>query len=128
MTDEEIADLWIKYELKENPAEDDPDFLAYEVLSGLEHKNPERLFRILRLIVDKNDTEKILGMVAAGPLEDLIVGEHGDKFVDRVLDLARQDKRWRRILGGVWVGRSEDTDVQKRIRDAIQLYFPNGTP
>lgn len=54
------------------------------------------------------------GMLAAGPLEDL-VAQHGETFIDRIEALAGASQRWRFILSGVWSQGEQDTDVWCRV-------------
>jgi hypothetical protein len=55
----------------------------------------------MEMILDLDGTDTILSNLGAGPLEDLLV-VHGDKFIDRVELLARQDRQFRKSLGIVW--------------------------
>ena len=66
-------------------------------------------------ILARNPPEPILGVLAAGPLEDLI--HHvGPKFIDRIELQARQDPAFRHLLGGVWA--SGTTDIWARVEAA----------
>jgi hypothetical protein len=46
-------------------------------------------------------SEEVLGVLAAGPLEDLI-HDKGDDFIERIELLARRDPAFRLLLRGVW--------------------------
>jgi len=47
-------------------------------------------------------------MLAAGPLEDLL-SSFGPDYIDRVETLARDDGRFKLLLGGVWrLGMTDD--------------------
>jgi hypothetical protein len=59
-------------------------------------------------------SDSILGNLAAGPLEDLLV-DHGPEFIDRVEILARQDRQFRRLLGAVWQNAMSD-DLWNRVK------------
>ncbi len=54
--------------------------------------------------------------LAAGPLEDLLVG-HGQEYIDRVVSLAVQSEKFNDLLGGVW-GDRMDPEVWSRIESA----------
>jgi chorismate synthase len=75
---------------------------------------PEAAWRILLIVwplVKSNDDA--LGLLAAGPLEDLIA-DHGARLIDRIEDLARRDIDFARLLGGVWQSSTPD-DIWSRI-------------
>ena len=52
-------------------------------------------------ILARNPSDQVIGMLAAGPLEDLIHG-FGPIFIDRIERQARQDRQFLELLGGVW--------------------------
>ena len=49
----------------------------------------------------ETEAQRILGMTAAGPIEDLL-SYHGPDFIDRVEAEAKRDPRMSWTLGGVW--------------------------
>jgi hypothetical protein len=61
-------------------------------------------------------SDKAFGMIAAGPLEDLIA-DYGDLYIDRIEVLARKNPRFNYLLGGVWKNASKN-DVWKRVENA----------
>jgi len=62
---------------------------------------PEDCWRAILEVLSKQPPESVLGLLAAGPLEDLI-HLHGTRFVDRIELLARQKPAFRELLRGVW--------------------------
>jgi hypothetical protein len=52
-------------------------------------------------ILSLNPPQSVIGVFAAGPLEDLIA-DHGAEFIDRVELEARRSPAFRYLLGGVW--------------------------
>jgi hypothetical protein len=54
-------------------------------------------------ILSRKPSESIIGMLAAGPLEDLI-DSCGPEFIERIELQARRDPAFRHLLGGVWAG------------------------
>ncbi len=63
--------------------------------------DPEDIWLVILRVLAKSPPEEVLGVVAAGPLEDLIHYK-GDDFIDRIELLARRDPAFRLLLRGVW--------------------------
>ena len=68
-------------------------------------------------VLSRNPGEQVLGMLAAGPLEDLIE-YHGTDFIDRIEDEARRSPIFRELLGNVW--ESSTPEVWGRIEKLQQ--------
>src|SRR5437868_974780 len=62
---------------------------------------PELLWRFILAAYRRELSEHVFGMLAAGPLEDLLSG-YGPKYIDGVEALAREDERFKLLLRGVW--------------------------
>jgi hypothetical protein len=98
-SDEEIADIYLRHwELKQ-----DEDFWAFQEADEIVRYDPERGWRLTRLLISKATSDEALGYVAAGPLEDLI-HSRGSEFMETVASAARNDKRLQLALTGVWLG------------------------
>ena len=52
-------------------------------------------------ILSRSPSEPVIGILAAGPLEDLIDAS-GHEFIERIELQARRDPAFRHLLGGVW--------------------------
>lgn len=52
-------------------------------------------------ILSRNPPEPVIGVLAAGALEDLI-DDYGPQFIDRIELEARRNPAFRHLLGGVW--------------------------
>ncbi|KAB7768787.1 DUF6869 domain-containing protein [Xanthomonas maliensis] len=52
-------------------------------------------------VLSRNPPELVVGVLAAGPLEDLI-DRYGPEFIERIELQARRDPAFRHLLGGVW--------------------------
>ncbi|VAV88873.1 hypothetical protein MNBD_ALPHA07-1799 [hydrothermal vent metagenome] len=96
---------------------------AYNCLDNLHMDNPELAFRIILMMAGTLTSQMQASMVAAGPLEDLIANK-GCVFIDRIEALARQSKRFRYILSGVWSQGRSNTPDWKRIA-ALQATGPH---
>ena len=64
----------------------------------------------------KTEAQKVCGQLAAGPIEDLL-SFHGERFIDKFEDEARQDRRMAWVLGGVWQFKMTD-DIWNRVQRA----------
>lgn len=62
---------------------------------------PELAWQAIVTALEQPRMEAHLGLLAAGPLEDLL-SKHGPAFIDRVEALARADPKFAWVLGGVW--------------------------
>jgi len=91
--------------------------VAWEAMTGLSQHNPERAWRLLVEVVaglDEHETWA-LDSLGADNLENLL-GDHGDRFIDRVEHLAHKDTGFRLALRSVWL---PDGDVRDRVRKAV---------
>ena len=66
-------------------------------------------------ILSRKPADTVIGVLAAGPLEDLIQ-YHGPDFIDRIEAESRRNPAFRRLLGGVW--RSSSPEIWARIEKA----------
>ncbi|QBB71000.1 hypothetical protein ELE36_11930 [Pseudolysobacter antarcticus] len=76
---------------------------------------PEQGWRAILGAVADARVEPYLGLLAAGPLEDLL-SCHGEAFIERVEAEALLNPRFARVLGSVWQFQMSDevwTRVQK---------------
>jgi hypothetical protein len=116
---DEIAKEWIdKWSAPEVPAVGPgvgDSVLDWE----LPREQPELcLAAILEVLgrIDTSASNRLLGVLAAGPLEDLL-GHNGDAVVDQVDLLARRDPAFRLLLNGVW-----DSDIKPSILARLAKY------
>lgn len=115
-----IVEPWKKLQLApQDQLEDNPDFWVIERLWEFSEESPELCLEIVLAIFDSTDNAKVLGNLAAGPLEDLLVS-HGEKVIDKIESFAFEDKRFRQLLGGVWKNDIPD-DIWRRIETARNL-------
>ena len=75
--------------------------MAFLDFDWLVEDDPEQAWATILQVVPQTDSSRVLGQLAAGPLEDLL-SRHGELFIDRVEALARTDSRFAFLLGGVW--------------------------
>lgn len=66
-------------------------------------------------VLSRDPPEEVIGVLAAGALEDLI-RSHGPAFIERIEAESRRNKAFRRLLGGVW--QSTAPEIWARIQKA----------
>lgn len=115
-----LADAWLEFWKTRNELKSDDQYysdlsdLLDDALSPACECGPEGLWLFVQTIYPRPMTDRLFAILAAGPLEDLIV-HHGPEFIDRIEIEARQNPRFRDLLGGVW-GSSAPGDVWPRIQ------------
>jgi hypothetical protein len=77
--------------------------------------DPEDCWLAILAILSKGPPANVLGVLAAGPLEDL-VEYHGPQFIDRIEVEARRSSAFRDLLSGVW--KSSTPEIWSRIETA----------
>jgi hypothetical protein len=121
MTSDEI-DTWARGFIEATsggPIRDTEDPL-WRYIGGLspqmsESVGSDNIWAIIRAVVALKPTQSVLGILAAGPLEDLI-HYHGAEFIERIEAEAQTSPAFRHLLGGVW--ESGPSDIWKRVETA----------
>jgi hypothetical protein len=72
----------------------------------------DRLWLFVLEAYKRDLPEKVIAVLAAGPLEDL--PKRGADFIDRIEELARKDPKFNHLLGGVWRNTMTD-EVWQRV-------------
>ena len=85
-----------------------------EVMDWMVEGEGERLWEFVLAAYKRDLSDKVIAMLAAGPLEDLLA-KCGVDYIDRVEELARKDPRFNYLLGGVWRNSMTD-DVWQRVQ------------
>lgn len=116
-----IARDWIHYQrlsIAKAPEADAHFESGWERLDDLIYASPflafEAIKLILHLLADEADNEPLLGILAAGPLEDLLA-RHGETMIDAVEAEAGRNEPFRMLLRGVWRN-SMTSDVWARMQ------------
>jgi len=81
----------------------------------------ELLWEFVLRSFEKDMSERVFAILAAGPLEDLLA-KSGTFYIDRVEELARKNPRFNRLLGGVWKNSMTD-DVWIRVQNERQTVW-----
>jgi hypothetical protein len=99
---ERVASAWLEH------AGADTAAWMFVWVVELFRQHPDESWPLLLSLIDVASDDKELAMVAAGPLEELLVAQ-GARVIDRVEVQAARDATFRRALSGVW--RSEITEA-----------------
>lgn len=99
----EIAPLWVEINARSDlDKEKDSNWSElFDFQSELVRNDPFKALDLVKAIVEIEDNPHVLGLLAAGMLEDLIPAEDGP-VVDAVVAEAGRNPRFRHLLGGVW--------------------------
>jgi len=93
-----------------------PQWWAIERFMNLhDREQAEHAWLAILEVLSRSPNQDVVGVLAAGPLEDL-VEEWGPEFIDRVELEARRNPAFRYLLGGVW--QSSTNEVWSRIEKA----------
>ncbi len=111
-----LARAWLDYHhLPRREAEARNLFSAWEELNALVCDQPEAAWQIIERLWSLDQTDRMLALIAAGPLEDLLC-RHGADFIERIEQLAVQDSVIRKMLGAVWGQNRMAEDVWQRLK------------
>ena len=120
MKADRLVDAWLN--LQRN-------WWAHKALEELIRENPSQGLRALENIAHRAEGDlMLLGMLAAGPLEDLLAW-HGENIIGEVEALAKRDPAIRRCLAGVWQNQMSD-EIFARVQRSAEpgFKFPNEPP
>lgn len=117
MKDEDIASAFITFAEAEKDSEAyEANAWAYDQLSRMSFDQPQKAWHIILDVLSKKPTSDVIELLAAGPLEDLLV-ENGGLVIDDIERCAKSDSKVAMLLGGVWQSEM-DLGLWKRIEKA----------
>jgi hypothetical protein len=111
--DIEIALAWIEDRKEATDRMASAGRSGFRELNKLCNADPVRALHIVALIAQTDSSDPVMEVLAAGPLENLLV-KHGGALIDQIEDLAKKDTVFRKLLGGVWQ-RETDNSVWERV-------------
>ena len=91
---------WARYWSKVPEAKEEYSW-AFAELLDLVSDSPEKGWECILYALQSPECQPHLGVLAAGPLEDLLC-LHGQAFIERVESLATSNPKFAHVLGGVW--------------------------
>ena len=98
-----LVNTWIEHQHKTHTLGKIPKetFWACEKLYDIVRQQPDLAWELILELLMTDQSNVIYENLAAGALEDLLVN-HGEKFIDKVEEQARQNPNFNELLGGVW--------------------------
>ena len=97
--------------------ENHPMFWPIMKFFDLSLDHPEMCWTAILVILSREPSDKVLGILAAGPLEDLIE-DHGPEYIEKIEAEAKANPAFKHLLGGVWESSTQEVwDRVQRIRD-----------
>jgi hypothetical protein len=112
-SDEEIAFAWIDERKNYEDRKRTNSLWALASLDSICAKDPARGLRIIEGICSKDCSAPVIEVLAAGPMEELLV-KHGPKIIEQVEEVAGRNPRFKELLGGVWQ-RETESGVWERV-------------
>jgi hypothetical protein len=106
----ELAPLWVEIMGASvlDREKDENWSVLFDFQCELACEDPLKALELVKAILAIEDSPNLLGLLAAGLLEDLLPSEDGP-IVDAIVAEAESDPRFRHLLGGVWFsGLGED--------------------
>ena len=117
--EEKLIRHWIRYnELEEYSPERKEYFWAECKINDYIETDPELVWKLLLNILSRDINERTIGLLAAGPLEDLL-SDYGPQFIDRVEKESETNDAFKYALTGVWKGGMDD-NIWRRVQEARQ--------
>jgi hypothetical protein len=87
---EKLIVSWISFHKTEKGSDVyERNLWAIEKLNDLAEEDPGLCLEIVLLILDRDKDSKLVGSLAAGPVEDLLVF-HGHEFIRKIEELAKK--------------------------------------
>ena len=84
-------------------------------LAYLSADEPEIVWQVILQVIDRRPSDEVLGMLGAGPLEDLM-WNHGREFIDRVEQETVTNHKLRGLLSGIYRGEIDDETWARIVR------------
>ncbi len=116
----QLIDAWVIYaDHPEYSNRDDYWWATAQVMdySSPRYGQPEKLWLFIRTAYKRELSDSAFGMLAAGPLEDLL-GYWGEKYIDKIETLAKDDKKFNQLIRGVYQHFMSD-DLWRRVQRLI---------
>lgn len=109
MIDEHFIREWIAHQ--EAAKEDDDAEIHWTdehlIDLSISEGGDVELWRFVRNTYKREMTDAVLAILAAGPLED-ILAKNGEAYIKQIELLAKNDEKFKKLLGGVWQNAMSD--------------------
>jgi hypothetical protein len=113
-----LAAAYLKSAVADKNAQAIPHRDAFDCIFSMTSDLPEDALAFVFVALEHAVTARQEAYLAAGALEHLLK-RHGALVIDRVLDAARRDPKFRRCLAGVWGHSGMDKSVRARIDEIL---------
>jgi hypothetical protein len=110
---EYLAECWARGWSSDPAEKEECEWACMEPVDDA-REDPERAWQFILLAIETPVCAPHLGILAAGPLEDLL-SHHGAEFIDRIEEEARANPHFAHVLGGVWQFQMTE-DVWSRVQ------------
>jgi hypothetical protein len=120
-----LAETWLQYRRESNNApQADSERAeelswAYDCVDDMINEAPQTALDVILLALSMARDNSDVGVLAAGPLEDLIV-RNGTVVIDRIEIEVARSAEFRQLLSGTWSQGSAGTEVWQRIQRAVK--------
>ena len=126
-TKSDVVAGWIDLQTApEGSAEYEESFWSSMLLDDLVENFPEEAFDVVLEIMKLDRSIPIVGAIAAGPIEDLLV-RHGSLIITKVEQHAKASHKFASMLGGVWK-RDMDDSIWMRLTTVWDRRGWDGNP
>lgn len=113
----EVAKAWIEmWSYEVNDPERDKFDWVHDFEYEATHEHPETGLKLILVILENDQSNHILEVLSAGPLEDLLA-YHGEHIIEAVEAEAEKSKQFATLLGGVWQNAMPD-HIWERVQKA----------
>lgn len=113
-TKSDLVAGWIDLQTApEGSTEYEESFWSSMLLDDLVENFPEEAFDVVLAIMETDRSIPILGAIAAGPVEDLLV-RHSSLIITKVEQHAKASPEFASMLGGIWK-RDMDDSIWERL-------------
>ena len=110
-----LAKGWIAYNLDPKNEDTWEDWnVSSDLLYDLLEEDPQKAWQMILAIHAEDQSNKINGVLSAGPVEDLLA-KHGPSMIETIETHARKSPSFAKLLGGVWGNRMTE-EVWNRVQ------------
>lgn len=98
-----IAEAWVNFHLNEDRSlKKEENRWAEALVSNLAYDDADQCLRIVRHVVELNQSTEILSNLGAGPIEEMLV-QHPTFVIEKIESLAKGCPAFRDALGAAWL-------------------------
>lgn len=120
-----VVCTWLRH-MWENTSHD-WDFWPYNLVRELVDRQPEEAWIVITAMIEEAPLEHA-ELLGAGFLEDLLGGQRGDAWIERIEESAGRSEKFRAALAHLWVDADVAPDTFLRIERAAGLELARRRP